>query len=210
MIPVYHSLVQTRGQHPTGPGFGPHTLESTVNFPFISIFPGPIQFNEDYRYTIYYVRTTLFNHVIFTAMKAFSEVRYSVGFIHDKKHGKIMLVSPDVTLNETTENESHILDSGMLTDEQAERFNILTSEFSEGLFKTKQGMDIFYGTDSKKRNYSLIGNNCTSMLSGIFPNMMDKLGTCRKVVNSLSRGGKKIKSRKRSAFKFKTFRNLPK
>lgn len=183
-------------------------LETEVNSPFISIFPGPIQFNEDYHYTIYYVGTKMFNHVIFTAMKAFSEIRYSVGFIHNKKTGKIMLASPDFTLNETTENTSHILDSGMFTPEQAERFNTLISEFSEGEFKTKQGMNIFYGTDSKKRNFSFLGNNCTSILYGIFPNMMNKLGTCRTVVNSVTRiGGKRTLRKRVSKTKFKTFRH---
>ena len=191
---------------------------------FISIFPGghcsePIQFNKDY-YTIYYVPwkimgngTKLFSHVIFTAMDKFSQ-RYSIGFIHNKKTGKIMLASPDFTLNETTENTSHILDSGMLTPEQAELFNTLISEFSEGKFKTKQGRDIFYGTDSKNRNFSFLGNNCTTTLYRIFPNMMEKLGKCRTVVNSYSLkrmgGKKKFKSRKRKCFKFKTFRHLPK
>lgn len=188
-----------------------------IDSAFISIFPDgrPIQFNENYYYAIYYVPfkiigNKLFSHVIFTAMDKFSQ-RYSVGFIYNKKTGKIMLVSPDISLNETTENASHILDSGMFTPEQAERFNTLISEFSEGEFKTKQGMNIFYGTDSKNRDFSFFGNNCTTTLYRIFPNMMEKLGQCRTVVNSYSltrMGGKrKFKSRKRKCFKFKT---LPK
>lgn len=185
---------------------------------FISIFPGdgsePIQFDKDYYYTIYYVPwnimgTKLLSHVIFTAMDKFSQ-RYSVGFIYNKKTGKIMLASPDITLNETTENTSHILDSGMFTPEQAERFNTLISEFSEGEFKTKQGINIFYGKDSKNRDFSFFGNNCTTTLYRIFPNMMEKLGQCRTVVNSYSltrMGGKKSRKRSKS-FKFKTFRHF--
>jgi hypothetical protein len=154
--------------------------------------------------------TKLFSHVIFTAMNKFSQ-RYSVGFIYNKKTGKIMLASPDVTLNETTENTSHILDSGMFTPEQAERFNTLISEFSEGEFKTKQGINIFYGKDSKNRDFSFFGNNCTTTLYRIFPNMMEKLGQCRTVVNSYSltrMGGKKSRKRVSKSFKFKTFRHF--
>lgn len=184
---------------------------------FISIFSDgsePIQFNKDYYYTIYYVpwnNTKLFSHVIFTAMDK-SAQRYSVGFIYNKKTGKIMLASPDITLNETTENESHILDSGMFTPEQAERFNTLISEFSEGEFKTRQGVNIFYGTDSKKRDFSFFGNNCTTTLYRIFPNLIHKLGACRTLVNSysLTRMGGKQKTRRVSKLKFKTFRKLHK
>ena len=193
-----------------------------IDSAFISIFPdgsGPIQFNENYYYAIYYVSwdkimgNKLFSHVIFTAMDKFSQ-RYSVGFIYNKKTGKIMLASPDVTLNETTENASHILDSGMFTPEQAERFNTLISEFSEGEFKTKEGIHIFYGIDSKNRDFSFFGNNCTTTLYRIFPNMMEKLGPCRTVVNSYSltrMGGKrKFKSYKRKCFKLKSRKHLPK
>ena len=185
---------------------------------FISIFPddgsGPIQFNKDYYYTIYYVPwngTKLFSHVIFTAMDRLSQ-RYSVGFIYNKKTGKIMLASPDITLNETTEDESNILDSGMFNPAQAERFNTLISEFSEGKFKTKQGVNIFYGIDSKKRDFSFFGNNCTTTLYRIFPNMMEKLGQCRTLVNSysLTRMGGKKKSRRVLKFKLKSRKHLPK
>jgi hypothetical protein len=170
---------------------------------FISIFPGPIRFDEDYSYTVYYVQSRVFNHVIFTANKAFTETRYSLGFTYNKESKKVMLVSPDMSLNETTEDQTHVLDSGMLTQEQAEKLNTLVSEFSEGVFKTKQEMNIFYGIDSKKRDYSLFGNNCTSVLSGIFPNMMHKLGTCRVFANKYltKRGGKtktKLKKSKKA------------
>ena len=144
---------------------------------FISIFPGPIRFDEDYNYTIYYVRTKVFNHGIFTANKAFTEVRYSLGFTYNKESKKVMLVSPDMSLNDNTEDQTHVLDSGMLTQEQAEKLNNLVYEFSEGVFKTKQEMNIFYGVDSKKRDYSLFENNCTSVLSSIFPNNSFKAGS---------------------------------
>ena len=41
----------------------------------------------------------------------------------------------------------------MFTPEQAEQFNTLIYEFSEGEFKTKQGINIFYGKDSKERDF---------------------------------------------------------
>ena len=164
---------------------------------FISIFPGPIRFDEDYNYTIYYVRTKVFNHGIFTANKAFTEVRYSLGFTYNKESKKVMLVSPDMSLNDNTEDQTHVLDSGMLTQEQAEKLNNLVYEFSEGVFKTKQEMNIFYGVDSKKRDYSLFENNCTSVLSSIFPNMMHKLGPCRVFANKyLTKRGEKNKKQK--------------
>lgn len=171
---------------------------------FISIFPGPIQFTEDYNYTIYYVRSKVFNHVVFTAMKAFTETRYSLGITYNKEIGKVMLVSPDMSLTLTTEDETHVLDSGMLTQEQADQLNTLIAQFSEGVFKTKQGMNIFYGVDSIDRNYSLFGNNCTSLLSDIFPNMMAKLGPFRVVVNKyLTKKGGKNKNKNQKLCKSK-------
>jgi hypothetical protein len=166
--------------------------------PFTSIFPGPIQFNEDYTYTIYYVRTIGFNHVVFTAMKAFSETRYSLGFRYESKQNlKLIMVSPDLSLNESTENQRQVLETGMLSTEQADQLNSLVLDFTQGVFKTKNGVDIYYGSDAKKRSYSIFGNNCTSVLASIFPNMVKGLGSCREFANKyLTRiGGKKRKNK---------------
>jgi hypothetical protein len=169
--------------------------------PFTSIFPGPILFNEDYTYTIYYVRTLGFNHVVFTAMRAFSETRYSLGFRYESKQNlKLIMVSPDLSLNESTENQRQVLETGMLSKNQSDQLNTLVRDFTQGVFKTKNGMEIYYGSDAKKRSYSIFGNNCTSVLAAIFPNMVKGLGSCREFANKyLTRiGGTK---RKRNIFK---------
>lgn len=169
----------------------------SLGSPFISIFPGPIQFTPNYTYTIYYVRTRIFNHVVFTANQAFSETRYSLGFRNDK-HMKLIMVSPDLSLNESTEDQTHVLATDMLTEEQCNQLNALVFDFSHGVFKTKDGIETYYGTDSKKRNYSIFGNNCTSVLAAIFPTAVKGLGCVREFANTyLTRmGGKKRKNKK--------------
>jgi hypothetical protein len=174
----------------------------SIGSPFISIFPGPIQFTSNYTYTIYYVRTKIFNHVVFTAIQAFSETRYSLGFRNDNTM-KLMMVSPDLSLNESTEDQTHVLATDMLTEEQADQLNALVRDFTQGVFKTKNGIETYYGTDSKKRNYSIFGNNCTSVLAVIFPTIVKGLGQCRVFANKyLTRmGGKKRKNKNKKTNK---------